>query len=84
MITTFLLIIANAFLNFLLSFLPTGSLPSAIPQAVHYFVGIVNSFSYVIPVQTLFEAFALVVSVDLAILLWHFIQWIIRKIPGMQ
>jgi len=84
MITTFFLYIFNAFVNFLVSFLPNGNLPTEVTSAFAYFVGVMNSFSYVIPVATLFQAFALVVAVDLAIMLWHFINWIIRKIPGMQ
>jgi len=84
MIFTFLLTIFNTFVSFLLSFLPSGNLPSIITDAFTYFVGVMNAFSYVIPVATLFQAFALIVAVDLAILLWHFINWVIRKIPGMQ
>jgi len=84
MITTFFLYIFNAFVNFLVSFLPSGNLPTEIAGAFAYFIGIMNSFSYVIPVATLFQAFAVVVAVDLAIMVWHFINWIIRKIPGMQ
>jgi len=84
MITTFILTIFNAFIGFLLNFLPSGNLPTVITNAFAYFVGVMNAFSYVIPVATLFQAFALVVAVDLAILVWHFINWVIRKIPGMQ
>jgi len=84
MIITFLLTIFNTFVGFLLSFLPSGNLPTVISNAFTYFVGVMNAFTYVFPVVTLFQAFALVVAVDLAILLWHFINWVIRKIPGMQ
>jgi len=84
MITTFILTIFSSFVGFLLSLLPTGSLPVAISTAFNYFVGILSAFTYVFPVVTLFQAFALVIAVDLAILVWHFINWVIRKIPGMQ
>jgi len=84
MILTIILNLFDLLLSSLLNLLPSGSLPTQIQTAFDYFVGIVNSFSYVIPVATLFEAFALVVSVDVAILLWHFVNWTIRKIPGMQ
>jgi len=84
MITTFLLYIFNAFVGFLISFLPSGNLPIEITNAFTYFVGIMNAFSYVIPVATIFQAFALVIAVELAIMLWNFINWVIRKIPGMQ
>jgi len=84
MIVTILLNLFDLVVGSLLNLLPSGSLPTEISTGVNYFVGVVNTFSYVIPVATLFEAFALVVSVDLAILVWHFINWTIRKIPGMQ
>jgi len=84
MITTFILTIFSAFANFLIGFLPNGNLPAGIAQAFAYFSGIINAFSYIIPVATLFQALLVVVGFDLAILLWHFIQWVIRKIPGMQ
>jgi len=84
MIVTFILNIFYYFIYGLTGLLPVGHLPDEILTAVNYFVGIINAFSYVIPVQTIFQAFALIVAVDLAILLWHFINWIIRKIPGMH
>lgn len=84
MITTVILLIFNAFISGILSLLPAGTLPTEISDAFAYFVGVMNSFSYVFPVATLFQAFALVITVDIAILLWQFINWIIRKIPGMQ
>jgi len=84
MIVTLLLTILNSFLGFMLGFLPNGTLPTGITTAVSYFVGLANSFSYVIPVQTLFQAFVVVVGVDIAILAWHLMNWVIRKIPGMQ
>jgi len=84
MIVTVILNIAYLFLTGLVAILPQGNLPPQIGGAVLYFVGILNSFSYVIPVATLFEAFAVIVGVDIAILLWHFLNWVIRKIPGMH
>jgi len=84
MITTFLLTILFNFLNFLLSLLPVGVLPTAIATAVGYFWGVLNSFSFVFPVGALLGALLLVLSFDIAMLLWHIIQWVIRKIPFMQ
>jgi len=84
MIISFILTLFNNFIVGLISILPTGSLPVFVSQAIAYFVGIANSFSYIIPVATLFQAFTLVISVDVAILAWHFLNWLIRKIPGMQ
>jgi len=84
MITTFLLQIAYNFLSFLLGLLPTGGLPSQIAAAFSYFMGVVNTFSYVIPIATLLQAAVVIAVFDGALLLWAFINWIIRKIPGMQ
>jgi len=68
----------------LLGFFPTGFLPTAISTAVSYFVGIANAYSYIIPVDTLLQAVGVILVFDTAMLLWHFINWIIKKIPGMQ
>lgn len=84
MITTFFLSIINSFVGLLLNLLPTGSLPSGISTAISYFWAIVNSFSYVFPVSTLLAAFLVLLAFDLAVLLWHLLQWILRKIPGVQ
>lgn len=84
MIVTFLLNIFYLFVLGLIQLLPTGNLPQAMTDAIAYFMGVVNSFSYVIPVGTLLQALAIVLAFDAAMLLWRFINWIIRKIPGMQ
>jgi len=34
--------------------------------------------------DTLIVVLVLVIGFDLIVLLWHIIQWIIRKVPGMQ
>jgi len=84
MITTFFLFIFNAFVSFLLSFLPTGSLPTALTDSFMYFWSVVNSFSYIFPVSTLLLALLFILAFDAAVMLWHFIQWIIKKIPGLH
>jgi len=84
MISTFLLTLLYSFLNLITGILPTGHVPAIMQTAFAYFVGIANSFSYVIPVATLLQAMAVVIAVDGAIMVWHFINWIIRKVPGMQ
>jgi len=84
MITTFLLYIALSFVNFIIGFLPVGHLPTAITTAFAYFMGVVNSFSFVVPVDTLLQAAAVILVFDGAMVGWYFINWIIRKIPGMH
>lgn len=84
MISTFFLSIFNGFVNLLVGFLHTGHLPAAIGSAFTYFASLLNLFSYIVPVDTMLQAAVLILSVDAAVMLWHFINWIIRKIPGMQ
>jgi len=84
MITNFLLSILSAFVNGVVSFLPVGSLPTEISSALATMWGYVNLFSYVVAVDTLIQVVGLVLVFDLVVMAWHFINWIIRKIPGMQ
>lgn len=84
MITTFLLNIFFSLVNALLGVLPVGSLPSGVSSSITSIWGYVNAFSYVIALDTFLQVLALVVAFDLVVLLWHIIQWIIRKIPGMH
>jgi len=84
MILTFLLNLFYAFAAFIVNILPTGSLPSGFNTALVYFWGVMNTFSYVLPLDTILQATLLVLIFDGVIILWHFINWVIRKIPGMQ
>lgn len=84
MITAFILTIFLGFVNFVVGFLPTGNLPAAIGTAFTYFISLLNTFSFVIPVDTLLQAAAVILVFDGVMVLWYFINWIIRKIPGMQ
>jgi len=84
MISTFFLTILAGFLGILLGFLPVGALPPDVSAAITNTWGMVNAFSYVIALDTFLQVLFLVLAFDLVVLLWHIIQWIIRKIPGMQ
>jgi len=84
MITSFFLTFFADFLSGLLSLLPTGSLPQQISDSLSTVWGLVNAFSYVIAVDTLIQVVVLAVAFDVVLLLWHIIQWIIRKIPFIQ
>jgi len=84
MITTFFLTIFYAFVGGLLALLPTGHLPAIMQTSFEYFLGIANLFSYIVPIDTLLQAVLVVLVFDGAIVLWHMINWVIRKIPGMQ
>jgi len=82
-LTVFLNFIDN-FLLTIIGFLPVGNLPVGITNGISYFWGVLNSFSYILPVSTMLSASVVVISFDAAVLLWHMVQWIIRKIPGMS
>jgi len=84
MIVTFILTILYSFINLLLGILPTGHIPAGFTNAFAYFMGLVNAYSYVVPIGTLLAAAAVVLVFDGALMLWYFINWIIRKIPGMN
>jgi len=84
MILTVLLNFFYALLGFLVDATPTGHLPSTISSAFAYFVGVANLFSYVVPVGTLLAAALVILAFDGAVLGWHFLNWVIRKIPGMS
>jgi len=84
MIFTVILNFFFSFITGLLLLLPVGHLPSVVTTSFAYLFGIANEFSYVIPIPTLMQALVVVLGFDLAILGWHFLNWVIRKIPGMQ
>jgi len=84
MITTFFLTIFYGLTNLLVSFLPSGHLPSEIETAFSYFMSLLNLFSYVVPVDTLLQAALIILAFDGVLMLWYFVNWIIRKIPGMK
>lgn len=84
MITTFFLLLLNGLVGALVGILPTGHLPAAITTAFAYFFGVLNTFSFVVPVDTLLQAAGVVLVFDGAMLVWYFVNWIIRKVPGMQ
>jgi len=84
MITSFLLAMLIGLISLLVGFLPTGNLPIEFTNAIGTVFGILNTFSYLIAVDTLLLLVGLVIVFDGVVLLWNFINWIIRKIPGMQ
>jgi len=84
MITSFFLIFLGNFLTGLFSLLPSGALPAQVSLSLTSVWGFVNAFSYVLAVDTLLQVLLLAIVFDIVVLLWHVLQWIIRKIPGMQ
>jgi len=84
MIITLILNTFYFLLDRMVSLLPIGSLPVAISSSFAYFMGLLNSFSFFIPVDTLLQAAGVILVFDGALIIWYFVNWVIRKIPGMQ
>lgn len=84
MITTFILDIFYNFVNFLVNLLPTGSLPTSIASSIENIWGFINAFSFVIALDTFLQVLLIMLAFDAVVLLWHLIEWIIRKVPGMK
>lgn len=84
MIVSFLLSMFQTFIVGLVLLLPTGHLPQGITDAFTYFMGILNAYSFVVPVDTLLQAAAVVLIFDGSMFIWYAINWTLRKIPGMQ
>jgi len=84
MIITLFLDFIYLLLQGLIALLPTGHLPTAMTTAFVSLFGLLNTFNYVIPIVALMQVVVLTLALDGAIMLWHFINWAIRKVPGMQ
>lgn len=85
MITEILLKIPLFFINLVLGLIPASTgLPEGVENAVTTGIGYLEAVSWFFPVETLFQVVLLIIAIDAGILLWHFINWIIKKIPGMQ
>jgi len=84
MITTFFILIVNTFFGVLLSLLPVGSIPSGILSSLNYVVGVMNTFNWFFPLDTLFAVLLITLSYELAVVTYHFVIWLLRKIPFLN
>jgi len=85
MIADFLLSIPAYILQAMVSPLPEGgSTPVEWVSAVYSIWSYVNSFSYIVPVNTLLFCLGIAMTMHLVVFAWDAIHWVIRKIPGMQ
>lgn len=84
MILTAILNIFNIFLSGVINLLPVGHLPVGIVNGITYFWYLLNEFSYVFPVSTLFAALLVLFGFDIAMLIIHFITFVIKKIPFLH
>lgn len=81
MILTFILTLGANLYVAMLSALPTGQLPVAVSGAITTVVSSMYRFNAILPVDTLFQVLAAVIVVELAILAYDAIHWVVRKIP---
>jgi len=84
MLVTEFLNFCDLFLSGVVNLLPNGVMPADISSSFTFLVGVVNTYNYVVPLKTLLAAAGVVLIFDSAMLLWHLLNWVIRKIPGMQ
>jgi len=69
----------------LLALLPTSvGLPSAIAISATYLFGFLWNLNYIIDIPTLIQVIGIQLGFEVAILLWHFIHWVIAKIPFLH
>jgi len=82
MIFNFLISIPAYLLQALISLLPSGgSIPTEWVESIHLIWGYVNSFSFLVPVQTLLWAVGIAMVFHVSILGFKLFHWIITKIP---
>jgi len=81
MIASFFISIAASVLSLLIGLLPVAHLPTQFSSSLVYFWGIINSFSYVLPVDTLLQVALIVLGVEAFLLLFHIARFIFKHIP---
>lgn len=71
-------------LTFPLRILPDVVIDPAIGDAIEAASVSLGTLATVIPVTTILAITALLIATELAILLWHGVNWLIRKIPAVN
>lgn len=83
MIIGFLLNILYGFINLLVGYLPLGgSVPASWTSGIYTIWGYLNSFSFVVPVNTLVICLGIAFIFHTFIFAWHGVHWIISLIRG--
>jgi len=87
MIIGTILYIFGTFINALLSLLPSspvagGGLPTEVITAIASVYSWINAFSFLFPVDTLFEVLTLAIGFYVSIFFFKLINWIINKVRG--
>jgi len=85
MITDTILRIPLFFIRLVLGLIPASDgLPQGVADAISTAVGYIKGVSFIFPIATLFQILLLIFAIEAGLLLWKFINWLIKKIPGMQ
>lgn len=84
MITTAILVIIYVFVDILIypiTLLPTVTLQSGFGEAVltssHYLANIAD----IIPLVSLFSVLGIIIAIELGVMIYKIIMWIIRRVP---
>jgi len=85
MIVTIFLNVIYGIISFFLSLIPTGgSFPTEWTSGVYTIWSYVNSFSFIVPVQTLVWCLGLAMTFHLFIFGWKFMHWIYSIVRGTK
>jgi hypothetical protein len=82
MIFTFIITVFAAFINLVLGFLPSGTLPQGALDSITYFAGAIYKFNDLFPVASLFTVLFYSVFFQFGILLFKSGNWVINKLRG--
>lgn len=81
MIITFLMVLIGNLLAFGFSFLPTGSLPSAVSSSLTTVLSWMYVANVAVNVDALISIFLLILGIELVIQAVEVVMWIYSKIP---
>jgi len=80
MILTFILTVIHNFLFGLVGLLPTGTLPTAISSSLTYIVGVMNTFNWFFPLDSLFTVLGIAILFELGVIGFNLLNWVYHKI----
>jgi len=84
MIITFFITLISDFASFLFQIFPLGDLPTNVTLGWNYFVGLLWSFDWLLPTETLLTLFVTSVGIELTIALFDIGHWFYKKIRGTK
>jgi hypothetical protein len=87
MITSFLLLIIYGFIWAITSplrLLPDTTLPANIVSAIASANSYLSAIDFIFPTGSFVTIFATIIGIEVLIMLYKIIMWIIRKIPGIN